>query len=76
MIQLGVAMDYHGGFSATGQHGRELVGAGQITKGWAIGIEADHRRKTCPYCQGSGIDPESYRCPSELPCPACAKPHP
>ena len=43
MVTLGVAMDYHGGFSEIGQHGRELVNAGLIAKGWATGIEDDHR---------------------------------
>lgn len=41
MVTLGVAMDYHGGFSEIGQHGRELVDAGLIAKEWAKGIEAD-----------------------------------
>ena len=41
MVSLGVAMDYHGGFSEIGQHGRELVNAGLIAKEWAKGIEAD-----------------------------------
>lgn len=40
MVSLGVAMDYHGGFSELGQHGRELVNAGLIAKEWAKGIEA------------------------------------
>lgn len=41
MVALGVAMDYHGGFSEIGRHGRELVNAGLIAKEWAKGIEAD-----------------------------------
>lgn len=43
MVTLGVAMDYHGGFGEIGQHGRELVNAGLIAKGWATGIEDEHR---------------------------------
>jgi hypothetical protein len=43
MVTLGVAMDYHCGFSEIGRHGRDLVNAGLIAKGWATGIEDEHR---------------------------------
>lgn len=42
MGTLGVAMDYYGGFSEIGQHGRELVNAGRIVKGWATSIKDEH----------------------------------
>lgn len=43
MVTLGVAMDHHGGGREIGQHGRELINAGLIAKGWAVGIEDEHR---------------------------------
>lgn len=45
MTTLGVAMDYYGGFGEIAQHGREMVGAGEIARGWARGIEAEHARR-------------------------------
>ena len=27
--------------------------------------------RQCVYCEGSGVDPESFRSPIEMPCPAC-----
>lgn len=53
MVTLGVAMDYHGGSSEIGQHGRELVNAGLIAKEWAKGIEADRT--------STGANPSSNR---------------
>ena len=42
MISCGVAMDYYGGFAhGIAEHGREMVGAGKITAGWADGWEAE-----------------------------------
>ena len=33
-----------------------------------------HKQPACVYCEGTGIDPESFRSPIELPCPACSTP--
>ena len=35
MVNLGVDMDYYGGMSEIGQHGREMVGAGLIAREWS-----------------------------------------
>lgn len=39
MQRLGVQMDYFGGFSETGKHGREMMGAAIIARQWAAQIE-------------------------------------
>ena len=39
MIEVGVLMEYYGGISELGIHGRELVGAGKIAATWADAIE-------------------------------------
>lgn len=44
MIRIGVAMDYLGGFNPIGDHGRELLRAGEIARGWAAGIEAEEEQ--------------------------------
>ena len=36
--------------------------------------ECSHKVPACVYCKGTGIDPESFRSPIELPCPACSVP--
>ena len=35
MEKLGLKMEYYGGFGEIGKHGRELVGASVIARGWA-----------------------------------------
>lgn len=40
MDDIAVAMDYYGGLAAWAQHGREIAGAGAITRQWADEIEA------------------------------------
>lgn len=39
MRKLGTKMEYYGGFGETGKHGRELIVASIIARGWARGIE-------------------------------------
>lgn len=40
METLGAAMDYYGGFNSTiSEHGKEMIGAAQIARSWATGIE-------------------------------------
>ena len=40
METLGAAMDYYGGFISTiSDHGKEMIGAAQIARDWAAGIE-------------------------------------
>ena len=34
MEGLGLKMEYYGGFGEIGKHGRELVGASVIARGW------------------------------------------
>lgn len=36
--------------------------------------ECQHEHKACVYCEGTGIDPESFCSLLELPCPACSTP--
>ena len=36
--------------------------------------ECQHKVPVCVYCEGTGIDPESFRSPAELACPACSVP--
>lgn len=33
--------------------------------------ECQHKIAVCEYCEGTGVDPESFRSPLELKCPAC-----
>lgn len=39
MWRLGNHMSYYGGFGEIGQHGREMAGAANIARGWAMEIE-------------------------------------
>lgn len=39
MEEVGAKMDYFGGFNKIGDHGREMIGAAMIAKGWAKGIQ-------------------------------------
>lgn len=40
METLGAAMDYYGGFNSTiSDHGKKMIGAAQIARDWAAGIE-------------------------------------
>ena len=34
----------------------------------------EHKVVLCDYCEGTGIDPESFRSLLELKCPACKEP--
>lgn len=34
MRKLGIKMEYYGGFGETGKHGRELIGASIVVRGW------------------------------------------
>ena len=45
MKKLGVKMDYYGGFGKIGEHGRELIGAATIARGWVNGIKKEKRKK-------------------------------
>lgn len=36
--------------------------------------ECPHKVPACVYCEGTGIDPESFRSLAELACPACSVP--
>ncbi len=38
MFEIGVEMDYFGGLSEIGEHGRELIGASKMVEMWAIGV--------------------------------------
>lgn len=38
MLEIGSKMDYYGGFSEIGEHGREMVNASRTAEGWAYGI--------------------------------------
>lgn len=42
MRDLGVNMDYYGGFGVIAQHGREMVGAANIAEGWAKELESEN----------------------------------
>jgi hypothetical protein len=46
MQSVGAQMEYQGGFSELGQHGRELQGAAGIALGWARALEAQNQLKT------------------------------
>lgn len=39
MEDIAVMMDYYGGFAEWAQHGREIAGAGNIARQWAVEIE-------------------------------------
>lgn len=39
MKDLGVKMDYYGGFGEMGKHGRELVNASALARSWANEIK-------------------------------------
>tara|TARA_R110000803_G_scaffold158236_1_gene222548 strand:- start:171 stop:374 length:204 start_codon:yes stop_codon:yes gene_type:complete len=42
MESLGAAMDYYGGFAAhIAEHGKEIMGASLVARGWADGIECE-----------------------------------
>lgn len=42
METVGAAMDYYGGFDAeVAAHGREMIGAAQIARTWADGMEEE-----------------------------------
>jgi hypothetical protein len=41
MTEIASLMDYYGGFSEMGRHGRELAGAAMIARQWAGEIECD-----------------------------------
>jgi hypothetical protein len=41
MFEIGVDMDCNGGLSEIGEHGRELVNASVVAKGWANGISEE-----------------------------------
>lgn len=45
MDRLGWEMSYYGGFGEVGQHGRELMDAAAVARGWAKGIEAERKKK-------------------------------
>lgn len=45
MQRLGAHMNYYGGFSEIGQHGREMLGAANIARGWAEGIEGEMKNE-------------------------------
>ncbi len=38
MEAIGIKMEYYGGFSEMGKHGRELIGAAKIAREWADNI--------------------------------------
>ncbi|MDD2978297.1 hypothetical protein [Aquabacterium sp.] len=42
MLDTAVQMDYFGGFSLIGQHGKELAGAAVVAQSWADGIREDY----------------------------------
>jgi len=42
MIELGVDMGYYS-LSPISQHGKELIGASDIARGWADGIEEEDK---------------------------------
>lgn len=42
MLDVGVAMEYYGGFSELAQHGREMIGASHIASGWADVVRSDY----------------------------------
>ena len=42
MLDVAAEMDYFGGFSLIGQHGKELAGAAVIAQSWADGIREDY----------------------------------
>lgn len=41
MLRIGMAMEYWGGLNPMGDHGRELLRAGEIARGWAAAIEVE-----------------------------------
>jgi len=41
MLDVGVFLDFYGGFGEIGEHGREMIGASKIAAGWADGIEQE-----------------------------------
>lgn len=44
MEKLGADMDYYGGFGEVGKHGRELIEAAKIARGWADGIKGEKKK--------------------------------
>ena len=42
MNDIGAFLDFYGGFSEIGEHGREMIGASKIAAGWADGIEKEN----------------------------------
>jgi hypothetical protein len=47
MINIGIAMDYYGGFGTNmAKRGAELISAGLIAEDWAENIEAEIKDKT------------------------------
>lgn len=47
MGAVAVAMDYYGGFADWAKHAKELAGAGEIARQWAVEIEASNvKRRT------------------------------
>ena len=42
MELVGGSMEYYGGLSDIARHGKEMLGAAQIARGWADGIEGDN----------------------------------
>lgn len=46
MIKVATKMEYFGGFSPISQHGREMLGAAKIAKGWAREIRKDRKKRS------------------------------
>ncbi|MAO23825.1 MAG: hypothetical protein Unbinned3818contig1000_11 [Prokaryotic dsDNA virus sp.] len=43
METIGAALDYYGGFDyLLAEHGKEILGAALIARGWADGMEGEH----------------------------------
>lgn len=45
MRAIGADMDYYGGFGEMGEHGREMIGAAKIARGWADKMSASRIKK-------------------------------
>jgi hypothetical protein len=45
MELVGVSMEYYGGLNEIARHGKEMVGAAQLAKDWATGIEDDNNEQ-------------------------------
>lgn len=47
MKRLGCEMEYFGGFGEIGDHGREMIGAAVIARGWALALSAKNSHLPC-----------------------------